>query len=93
MKIYAIFEDNNQPWDDHYYGLNQQHIYLDAKMAEEACFKLNNPVFISPDLKEWEESKDTYYGSFTYEDYIDICREIFERDYYTYSITELNIIT
>lgn len=55
MKLYAIFGDNGESWEDAWYGIMEEHIYLHPKDAEEACFKLNHPIIVQPTKQELEE--------------------------------------
>ncbi len=92
MKIYAIYQNNGEIWDEAWYGIAEAHIYLDQSMANEACDKLNNRIFIPPTQEEWDKIKDGFHESWTFEDYIDSLQREFDNDHSTFEVKELNLI-
>jgi len=90
MKIYAIYVDNGQSYEDHYYGIMKDHIYLDPFKAREECDKLNLKIPPEITTSQWIES-DT---GLPFEDYKDSeleCWQITEGDI-VYSVVEYNVI-
>lgn len=92
MTIYAIFEDNGQSWEDHYYGIMEEEIYLDKEEANKMCIMLNNPQFIPPTNEEYIQSYEFDQG-ITYEEYIRQLKEEFDNPYYqrSYKVKELQV--
>ena len=88
MKIYAIFEDNGENWEDHYYGIMEEEIYLDREKADKMCAMLNNPQFIPPTREEWEIGGRKF-GN--YGDYKSWLQCDFDSNTYTYEVKELTI--
>lgn len=86
MKIYAIFYDNNEEWEDNYYGIDEEHIYLDPKKAKDVCFKLNNPIIIEPTHQEWIDCGWECTWEEFVKDYI-----VGQKNNGTYTIKELNV--
>lgn len=80
MKIYAIYGDNGESYEDRWYGIMEKHIYSDPVIAEQECFKLNNPIFNPPSLSDWEKEKKDYGDDWTYEDYVEYKKDNFDRD-------------
>jgi len=94
MKIYAIFEDNGEQWEDHYYGIMEGEIYSDKEKADKMCAMLNNPQFIPPTREEYEEVLKLEQWP-SYEDYKEEWQYEFDNPYYksTYEVIELTIKT
>ena len=92
MKIYAIFGDNNERWDDYWYEIMKEHIYSNPKDAEEMCFKLNNKVFVPEFIESDEDWKFKGYYT-TYKEYLAYEEKSFNNKKWTYTVKELNVIT
>ena len=86
MKIYAIFGDNGEMWEDHWYGIMEEHIYSSPGEAEQACFKLNHPIIIQPTKQEWENCG----WECTWEEFLEDFNNP-DPYTYTYTVRELNV--
>ena len=90
MKVYAIWFDNGELWEDHMNGIEQPNIYANKEVAEKACYELNNPKFIPPSEDDYTQIE----GYLSYKDYVENLRWDFENPNYkiTYSVITLNLI-
>ena len=90
MKIYAIYLDNGQYYEDYYYGIVKEHIYLDPFKAREECDKLNIKIPPETTEKEWTDLKLDYsFEKFKYYRHI---HWLNREGLYTYSVVEHDVI-
>ena len=92
MKVFGIYYDNGESYDDHWFGLKKEYVYSSEKEAKEQCEKLNNPIFVAPSEEEYKSmAKSAIYGS--YEQYVE--DELYwfnEQNKGTYTVIPLEVI-